>query len=362
MIEKVIESLPSPIYSIRSLSLFHEVGIVNLSGYDIWISDSSKNVYLVENRSLRIDGDQFITIYSRTDPNASKRKFNYGGVEVPNGDGFKVTKYSININYLLSKGHIYIEDLGICIAFNRQDAEAYNISSPVYQAKHHQNLLEMYKTAMTMSPFKVMCNDPYFKLNELWTIINNKAFAIDITHIKDEPEQCKIYLGIKPGDYSVTDIKFESLVKGEYIFDCDGTEVMLFPTRDMALKQIYKNKSNSNVFSFDDLQRKVKEAKTTFQLDIDKYKKSNIELKNQNEILHQENIILRQQIDNNINNHYKEHINNMALKREQYKTEKERMSYKSTEYSNWVTIAKSVATILPVLVSIYGFIFMKKNS
>ena len=361
-IEKITEILPSPIYSIRSLSLFQEIGVINLSGYDIWISDIARNVYCIRNKAFFSDSNKFITIYSRTDPEADKRNFSYNGTEIPrNGSGFKVFKYVINMDYLLSKGHIYIDDIGMCLAFTRQDAEAYNMSSPIYQAKHHQNVIEMFKTAMSMAPFKVMCNDPFCKLNELWTIINNQAFAIDITHLKDEPEKCRVYLGSKPGNYSTTDIKFESLVKGEYIFDCAGTEVMLFPTREMAIKQIFKNKSDLAVFTLEDLNGKIKEFKANFELEIDKYKKSNAELKNHNEMLQKEIIILRQQVNDYYNNQYKEKINRENLEREKYKTEKERISYKSSNSSNWATIIKSVATILPVIISIFGVLVAKKN-
>ena len=368
MIEKVNEYLPSPIYSIRSLSLLQELGIINLSGYDIWISDMSKSVYCIKNKSIGLDGEKYITIYTRVNSEADKRIFNHYGVESPTDRGFKVTKYSINIQYLLSKGHIYIEDIGMCLAFNREDAIAYNQSSSIYQARHHKNLVEMFKSAMMMSPFKVLCNDPYYKLNELWTIINNQAYAIDISHIRDEPEQCKIYLGIKPGEYSVTIIDFEKLIQGEYIFNCNGTDVMLFPTKEMAIKQIFKSKNNLAVFTMEELNNKIKECKNNYILDIEKYKRLEIEAKNKCEIIQNENIILRQQVDSYMNklkdmeeNFYKEQLAKQALEKEKLKIEKERLACNAANYNNTSSILKSVATILPIAISIFGLIFMKKQ-
>lgn len=368
MIEKINEYLPNPIYSIRSLSLLQELGIINLSGYDIWISDMSRSVYKIMNKSIGMNNDRYITIYTRTNSEADKRIFNHYGIELPPDKGFKVTRYSINIQHLLSKGHIYIEDIGMCLAFTREDAEAYNQSSSIYQAKHHKNLMEMYKSSMLMSPFKVMCNDPFYKLSELWTIINDHAYAIDITHIKDEPEQCKIYLGIRPGEYEVTEIDFNKLIQGEYVFKCGNTQVMLFPNREMAIKQVFKSKNNLAVFTMEELNNKIKECKNNYILDIEKYKRLNMESKNKCEIVQSENIILRQQVDSYMNklkdmeeNFYKEQLNRQMLEKEKLKIEKERLTVNAANYNNTSSILKSISTILPIAISIFGLLFMKKQ-
>ena len=196
----------------RSLGFYQELGIINKTGEKIYVCNIYKQVYEINTNVIGMSDFKSLKILLRTEQNARGRYFNNYGIESPSDTrGFKIKTFDINVAYLNEVGHIYVAELGLCIAYTKNEALAHHQAMPEFFERRYKSLNEIYKTAICLAPLKIMANDPYNRFNKIWTIINNRVFCVSVSNESNEAPMCRVYFGVDPGDYRVFDFDIEDI-------------------------------------------------------------------------------------------------------------------------------------------------------
>lgn len=345
------------IYNFRNLGFYQELGIINQTGEKIYVCNIYKQVYEVQTNIVGMSNYKSLRIMLRTESNARARYFNNYGIESPiDNKGFKLKAFEINVRYLNEVGHIYIAELGLCIAYTKHEALAHHQAMPEFFEQRYKSLNEIYKNAICLAPFKIMANDPHFRINKIWTILNNRVFCISIANESNEPPMCKVYFGVDPGDYRVFDFDIEDVIKGKGIFDCGNTSLVMFTTKEQAVQHLMKTKSTDCIYTRKDLKERMTETHELYKNEIDNLKRLLEKEKQANDIIRDENISLRSQLLQKENMEF----NKIKLEREDIKLDKERSKAK---LDNWTTMIKAISIILPTTLSLLSiFLNMKNNN
>jgi len=121
------------IYNFRNLGFYQELGIINQTGEKIYVCNIYKQVYEVQTNIVGMSNYKSLRIMLRTESNARARYFNNYGIESPiDNKGFKLKAFEINVRYLNEVGHIYIAELGLCIAYTKHEALAHHQAMPEF--------------------------------------------------------------------------------------------------------------------------------------------------------------------------------------------------------------------------------------
>lgn len=355
------ENIDTTVGELRSLNFLSETGVINYIGHTVYMCDAGQNIYRIPSQVLSRHMTPSFRIFTRSVQDAHTRKYTGDGRErPPSTQGFPVQIVHINVNYLLAHGYMYIEDLGVCLAFNRQDAVLHHRALPAYMQRHHKDITELFRTAICMAPFKVLCNDPHGKLKELCTVINGKVLSVEISRIRNEPEQCTVYIGSKPGEYTVHELSINDIVIGKNVYDLDHMTVGLFQSKDHALSFVVKSRSTGAVYTQKDLNGTVQNAIAQYRQKLDEIQYNCDREKQRADILREENNVLRARLMQQLEfqqkaNEYQQRqtMNKLSLEKEEAKLAKEIVSNKSTVLGHWASVLKTTATIAPLILSLF---------
>lgn len=355
----------------KTLSLFKEYGVVNTTGYDIWMCDAGGETYLIKSRALARNLPSAIRVYVRVDGDALTRNFDRYGHEIlrEKSKGFPYREYTIATDDLLHHDTCYISEIAISFGFTKDAAIAAHEHTKLYAETHYNDILDIYRTAITLAPLKVVCNDPHHKLSQLWVVVNGKPLNVSISNKPHEPELCSVFIGSEPGNYDHFEFEIDKIINNQAIYSANQCTIALFQTRGLAQQYVDKTRQSDAVYTGVDLKDAVNRSNDSWKAKVDELEIAKSTLTQDNNILRAENKSLRESIAIRDVQQQKalEHENRMqlqeqAIAREQTKLQREETATRSAEISSWANVAKAAATIVPIVASVIGLYLSFRNN
>lgn len=367
-----------PISAFQTLSLYQEIGMHNCGSHPVYVCDSTGNCMTVETSPGPFNVDeQKLVIYKRQ--TFGKRTFDGFQKEVMKNDGLMATMTEVTLSAMLENGFVYIEELDLCVGLNKYDVLNNHPKISTNIVKRYGALQSIERTADNTAPLKIIVNDPKGRTDKLYTHWGDHVVAIHVSNNKNIESMCRVLIATQSGQYSEYTFDLEGILDSTQI-ECVTKQGVLCiaPLYDMVARYVHtKRFSTGNLFTQQDLQRAVESETQKLSYKLSEAQNTVAELKSQVDRLNVENRAyvelnsnLQKRITDEENRKYESvkrnfeldqtrrkisHDENMAERRqstEETKLEKEKESKKSAEISNFGVVMKTIAIVVPVILTI----------
>ena len=354
------------------LSFYSELGIENYTDSLLYVCNSHGIIHEVTSSPDIIFKNQTVIIKYR---NAfhDERVFNSQRFEIASTKkGIPFRQCVISKNDLLTKGFIYLEELELCIGFNKKVVYQRHPKLNFNEEKEYRAFIKTHRDAITSAPIKVVANDALGRIDRIYLNICQQVVSVKVSNNPMLPNNCVVYLGSMNGEYFEYELNIDDIINGTNIECVMKRGVMcLAPTPQHVYKWLQlKNTSKEELYTSKDVQKIVDKAIAKYKYDVQS-RDSDIKILQEEIDSYKKEIKSLQEIIKSYNNR---DIEEEKRKLEKDKQEFERMKWRyefekmekenelndklnkeksqSSDLSFWATVLKTSTIIIPVLVTL----------